>query len=95
MANPEKVILKIVSVKGTCAAGHKEGQEFDLSKDFTLGTSGDPGTICPSAFHAIFPSWKVLRHGGEFPWDADKEKTCIACPDAFNPMVMELRRVKG
>jgi len=37
MANPEKVILKIVSVKGHCAAGHKEGQEFDLSKDFMLG----------------------------------------------------------
>ncbi len=32
MANPEKVILKIVSVKGTCAAGHYVGQEFDLSK---------------------------------------------------------------
>ena len=95
MANPEKVILKIVSVKGSCAAGHKEGQEFDLSKDFTLGTSGDSRSICPSAFHAIFPSWKVLRHGGEFPWDKDKEKTYIACPDPFNPVVMELRRVKG
>jgi len=26
MANPEKVILKVVSVKGTCAAKHYEGQ---------------------------------------------------------------------
>jgi uncharacterized repeat protein (TIGR04076 family) len=95
MANPEKVILKIVSVKGSCAAGHKEGQEFDLSKDFTLGTSGDIRAICPSAFHAIFPSWKVLRHGGEFSWEEDKEKTRIACPDPFNPVVMEVRRIKG
>ncbi len=47
MANPEKVILKIVSVKGTCAAGHRVGQEFDLSKDFLLGVSGDPRAICP------------------------------------------------
>jgi uncharacterized repeat protein (TIGR04076 family) len=53
MANPEKVTLKIVSVKGYCAAGHKEGQEFDLSKDFILGLSGDPRAICPSAFYAI------------------------------------------
>jgi len=45
MANPERVILKIVSVKGTCAAGHYVGQEFDLSKDFLLGLSG--GTLGP------------------------------------------------
>ncbi|MFB3886454.1 MAG: TIGR04076 family protein [Thermodesulfobacteriota bacterium] len=94
MANPEKVILKIVSVKGICAAGHRVGQEFDLSKDFMLGTSGDPRAICPSAFNAIFPSWRVLRHGGEFPWEEDKNKATIACPDALNPVVMELRRVK-
>jgi uncharacterized repeat protein (TIGR04076 family) len=37
MADPSKVVLKIVSVKGTCAAGHKVGQEFDLSKEFQLG----------------------------------------------------------
>ena len=28
MANPMKVVLKITSVKGTCAAGHKVGEEF-------------------------------------------------------------------
>ncbi len=94
MANPEKVILKIISVKGTCAAGHYAGQEFDLSQDFILGTSGNPKAICPSAFHAVFPSWRVLRHGGEFPWEADKEKTTIACPDPINPVVIELQRVK-
>ncbi len=94
MANPEKVILRIVSVKGHCAAGHKEGQEFDLSKDFILGSSGDPRAICPSAFYAAFPAWRVLRHGGEFPWSEDKEKERIACPDPLNPVVMELRRVK-
>lgn len=94
MANPEKVILKILSVKGTCAAGHREGQEFDLSQDFIVGRSAGPHTLCPSAFYAVFPSWRVLRHGGEFPWEEDKEQTRIACPDPFNPVVMELRRVK-
>jgi uncharacterized repeat protein (TIGR04076 family) len=95
MANPEKVILKIVSVKGTCAAGHHVGQEFDLSKDFLLGLSGDPRAICPAAFHAVFPSWRVLRHGGEYPWEEDRDKTTIACPDPINPVVMELRRVRA
>jgi uncharacterized repeat protein (TIGR04076 family) len=94
MANPEKVILKIVSVKGTCDAKHYVGQEFDLSKDFIVGVSGDSKAICPSAFYAIYPSWRVLRHGGEFPWEKDRNKTTIACPDPFNPVVMELRKVK-
>jgi uncharacterized repeat protein (TIGR04076 family) len=94
MVNPAKVILKIVSVKGTCAAGHKVGQEFDLSKDFSLGYSGASGAICPSAFYALFPSWRVLRHAGELPYEEDKEKAHVACPDPFNPVVLELRRVK-
>ena len=94
MANPAKVILKIVSVKGTCAAGHREGQEFDLSKDFLVGVSGSPQVLCPSTFHSLFPYWRVLRHGGEFPWEKDRDAANIACPDPFNPVVMELRRVK-
>ena len=94
MANPEKVLLKVISVKGTCAANHAVGQEFDLSQDFVIGLSGKPGTLCPHAFQAGFPFWQVLRHGGEFPWEEDKEKASFACPDPMNPVVMELRRVK-
>ena len=94
MANPEKVILRIISVKGHCAAGHKEGQEFDLSKDFVLGVSGNPQAICPSAFYAAYPSWRVLRHGGTLPWSEDKDKEHVACPDPLNPVVMELQRIK-
>ena len=93
MAYSEKVILKVVSVKGHCAAGHKEGQEFDLSKDFMLGFSGDPKAICPSAFYAIYPSWGVLRHGGTLPWSENKDKAHVGCPDPFNPVVMELTRI--
>ena len=43
MTDPMKVVLKIVSVKGICAAGHKVGEEFDLSKDFILGGSSPCG----------------------------------------------------
>jgi uncharacterized repeat protein (TIGR04076 family) len=55
MTNPMKVVLKITSVKGTCAAGHKVGEEFDLSKDFVLGYSGNGKALCPSAFLCLFP----------------------------------------
>ena len=56
MADPMKVVLKITSVKGTCAAGHKVGEEFDLSKDFVLGYPGNGKSLCPSAFYAAFPN---------------------------------------
>ena len=95
MADPIKVVLKIISVKGTCSAGHKAGDEFDLSKDFVVGYAGGGNALCPSAFHAAFPDWRVLRFGGELPWEEDKDTAQVACPDPLNPVVMELRRIKG
>ncbi len=95
MDNPEKVILKIISVKGTCDAAHREGQEFDLSGVFNVGTSPDGKAICPSAFNAAYPYWRTLRFGGGFPWEKDKDRVHVACPDPFNPVIMELRRVKS
>lgn len=64
------------------------------SQDFVLGMSGNKNTLCPSVFYAIFPSWRVLRHGGKYPWEEDKDKPTVACPDPFNPMIMELNRIK-
>jgi len=69
MANPEKVVLKIVSVKGTCVAGHYAGQEFDLSKDFLLGLSGRPtGHLsrcfsCHLSLMAGAPTWRRVSLG--------------------------------
>ena len=94
MYKSEKVILKIVSVKGTCNAGHREGQEFDLSNEFTLGIRKDGKALCPSAFHAAFPYYRILRFGGVLPWESNKDLAHVACPDPFNPVIMELRRAK-
>ena len=95
MADPAKVVLKIISVKGSCNAGHKVGQEFDLSKEFTMGYRQDGRALCPSAFHAAYASWRVLRFGGSMPWEEDKDLAHVACPDPLNPVVMELRRIRG
>ncbi len=94
MPKSEKVILKIMSVKGTCNAGHREGQEFDLTNEITVGITKDGRALCPSAFHAAFPYYRTLRYGGEFPWEKNKGTAHVACPDPINPVVMELRRVK-
>jgi uncharacterized repeat protein (TIGR04076 family) len=94
MNGPYKVVLKIVSVQGKCAAGHKVGEEYDLDGDFCLGYSGTGKALCPSAFYAAFPNWRILRFGGELPWEKDKDLVHTACPDPQNPVVMELRRVR-
>jgi uncharacterized repeat protein (TIGR04076 family) len=91
--NPCKVILRIISVRGTCIAGHEVGQEFDLSDGLILGYTGGEKTLCPSAFGAAFPGYRVLRHGGIHPWETDEDILTIPCPDPFNPVIMELRRV--
>lgn len=86
MAESE-VIAKVISQKGTCQAGHKVGDEF------TIGQTTSPG-MCSWAFHTLFPFAEVLQFGGSFPWEKDPDKAMVACPDAANPVVFELRRVK-
>ena len=80
------VKVKVISQRGTCAKEHKVGDEFMVS-----GTT--PEGICLSAFNALFPSLQTLRFGGSFPWAEDPDAVQIACTDAVNPVVFELRRV--
>ena len=78
---------KVISQKGHCAAGHKVGAEF---------TIGDvvPTGMCSWAFYSLFPFVSALQAGGSFPWEKDVDKTTVACPDAENPVVFELRRIR-
>jgi uncharacterized repeat protein (TIGR04076 family) len=80
------VAVKVISQKGTCDAGHKVGDEWLLS-------SKTPEGICLTAFHALFPNARVLMFGGAFPWYRERI-AIVACPDAKNPVVFELRPVE-
>lgn len=80
-----EVIARVISQKGTCAAGHKVGDEF------IIGEKTPPG-MCSWAFYTLFPSAEVLQFGGSFPWEEEPNKTTVACPDPANPVVFELRR---
>jgi uncharacterized repeat protein (TIGR04076 family) len=93
MKMPAKVIMKIVSVHGSCESRHTPGQEFDLSADVTLGTAGNPGTVCPALYYAVYPNLRVLRFGGSLPWEKDKDAAHVACPDPLNPVVVRLCRI--
>jgi uncharacterized repeat protein (TIGR04076 family) len=81
-----EVRAKVISQKGHCVAGHKFGDEFIIGET-------TPEGMCCWAFYTIFPFVSVLQLGGGFPWEDDREKTTVACPDPANPVVFELRRV--
>ena len=87
MADRFDVKVKVTSQKGTCVKNHKVGDEYFVSQ-FT------PEGICLSAFNSMFPSIQTLRFGGTFPWTKDPDTATIACPDAENPVVFELRRIQ-
>jgi uncharacterized repeat protein (TIGR04076 family) len=80
-----EVIARVISQKGTCAAGHKVGDEFVVGEK-------TPPKLCAWAFYSLFPFASVLQFGGSFPWDKDPNKTSVTCPDPANPVVFELRR---
>jgi len=79
------VIAKVISQKGTCGAQHKVGDEFVIGEQTPLN-------LCSWAFYSLFPFAQVLQFGGSFPWEQDRNKTTVACPDPTNPVVFELRR---
>ena len=85
MAEMHEVTIKVVSQQGHCAAGHRVGDEWRF-------TGATPGGICFSAFNSILPAAQVLMFGGSYPWATAEGTTTVACPDAQNPVVFELRR---
>jgi uncharacterized repeat protein (TIGR04076 family) len=87
MVERYEVGIKVISQKGTCNYAHKVGEEWVLK-------TKTPEGICLAAFYSLLPNARVLMFGGSFPWEADHDVTTIACPDAENPVVFELRRVR-
>lgn len=86
MAESYNVVARVISQKGTCAAGHRVGDEF-LIGDKT------PSGMCSWAFYTLFPFASTLQFQGSFPWEEDPQKAIVACPDSTNPVVFQLRRV--
>jgi uncharacterized repeat protein (TIGR04076 family) len=86
MAKRYKVRIKVVSQKGYCGAGHKVGDEWLVEKN-------TPEGICVFAMAALSPFMTPLIYGGAFTWEEDPDVTTVACPDAQNPVVFEIRRL--
>mgnify|MGYP001568199032 CR=1 FL=1 len=76
----------IISLKGTCNAGHKVGDKFLLNRHKTAG-------LCGVFYHALFPWILSLEHGGTFP-TRDPDVMEFDCPDSGNAARIRLRRIR-
>jgi uncharacterized repeat protein (TIGR04076 family) len=86
MAETFDVVVRVVSQEGTCHAGHKVGDEWVIGPR-------TPEGICLAAFYTMYPIALMLLTGAQLTWRPDPNIGSIACPDAANPVVFELRRV--
>ena len=87
MAERYEIRIKVISQEGTCSYEHKVGDEWILGKTTPQG-------ICLSAYNALYPEARAMMFGASFPWTSDPDVTEVACPDAANPLVFELRRLR-
>lgn len=76
-------------MKGFCNAGHKKGDQMELS-------GYETGGLCGFFYHDIFPYIIMLQFGGSFPekWVSDPDVVELECMDRFNVVKIELRRIK-
>ncbi|MBP8984820.1 MAG: TIGR04076 family protein [Syntrophobacterales bacterium] len=83
-----RVIGTIKGVKGECNAGHKAGDQMELSGHET-------GGLCGFLYHDIFPYIVMLQFGGGFPAEwGDPDVVNLECMDKTNLVSIELRRVR-
>jgi len=82
------VIARVKSQKGTCAQGHKVGDETRFTE------SGVEGRICIHALYSMLPAVFAMLFDAKFPWLNDPDTKTHACPDAYNPVVFEITRVR-
>ena len=86
MPEHNKVSIRVISQKGTCALGHNVGDQWVVHEK-------TPEGLCLFALGSLLPRLPVLMFGGSFPWESDPDMTTAACPDPDNPVVFELRRL--
>ena len=82
-----KLIVKITGLKGHCNAGHKIGDQFEVSEYIS-------SDLCGAAYHSIYPYIVSMEFGGVAPWQSEKDVIGnLACPDGYNLLTMEIVRV--
>ena len=79
-----KLTARVVESRGTCSAGHKAGDTFEIS-------CHDPGQLCGFFYHFIFPDLQTFQFGGNLPW-WEGDTITLQCADTSNLVTLELHR---
>jgi uncharacterized repeat protein (TIGR04076 family) len=87
-ASEYKIIARVIQKAGNCDAGHQIGDEVVFD-----GTTVQ-GKICIHALYSFLPKVFAMRYGAIFPWLKDPDTATHPCPDASNPVVFEIRRLR-
>ena len=89
MSERYKVAISVISQSGTCIHNHRVEDKWIVEEK-------TPEGICLTAFNDLLPHIWVLMFGGSYPWESDPNIIKnIACADAKNPVVFELRRLRN
>ena len=84
-----RVEVKVISQEGTCQFGHQVDDVVVFDGETVRGR------ICLSALYSFLPKVFAMRYGADFPWlKENKDISTHACPDAYNPVVFEIHRVR-
>ncbi len=81
-----RVIVTCKEVKGKCAAGQEVGDTA------TFEGINVQGRICIHSLVSMMSKVFAMQQGVNFSWLEDPNLATHACPDAYNPVVYEIRR---
>ncbi|TXT56424.1 MAG: hypothetical protein BAJATHORv1_20013 [Candidatus Thorarchaeota archaeon] len=84
---PWKIRLRVISQEGTCAAGHR------VDDGIIISDTGINGRVCISLLYSVLPKVYAMMYNARFPWLKNQCSATHACPDAHNPLVVELTRI--
>lgn len=83
------VEVKVIDRKGTCQFGHQVGDVVVFDGQTVAGR------VCLSALYSLLPKVFAMRYGADFPWlKENPDVSTHACPDAYNPVVFQVRRIR-
>ena len=80
-------VAKVESMKGTCSAGHKVGDTFEINTHKT-------GGICGWCYHDLFPTLMTLGMGGTIPWRPNRDEFTYVCPDRSVDVTFKITKKK-
>lgn len=87
-SNPSRITsVQAKVIKGSCSI-HKIGDVAEYHE------SGIKGKICIHALYSMIPAVFAMLFDAQFPWLEDKDTKTHACPDANNPVIFEITRIR-